>query len=107
MDAHPDDRVKYDEVIQQQLGKGIIEKVSMKETPNVKHYIPHQAVLTPGKATTKVRVVYDATPKCKANALNLNDCLYEGAVILEDLRRLFMRFNFHLGREEFMRGLST
>ena len=30
MDAHPDVRVKYDEGIQQQLSKGVIEKVSMK-----------------------------------------------------------------------------
>ena len=52
LDAHPDFRVQLNDVFQQQLGEGIIEKVSMKETPDVKHYIPHQAVLTPGKAIT-------------------------------------------------------
>ena len=40
------------------------------------HYLPHHAVLREDKATTKLRVVYDASAKTKGPALN--DCLYAG-----------------------------
>ena len=88
-------RIRYNEVIKEQYNKGIIEKVSIVEVPKVSHYIPHQVVLTPGKATTKLRVVYDASAKAKSNAQSLNDCLYRGVVILEDLCGLLMRFRLH------------
>ena len=56
----------YTAIIQEQLERGIIEKVTSEsvEGPN-KHYIPHHAVITPTKTTTKVRVVYDASAKTK------------------------------------------
>lgn len=44
---------KYDEVIQEQLNKGIIEKVDETATSDLKHYIPHHVVITPQKTTTK------------------------------------------------------
>ena len=52
----------YTDIIQEQLDRGIIEKVSndTEEGP-LKHYIPHHAVITPLKTTTKVRVIYDAS----------------------------------------------
>ena len=51
---------QYDDIIKEQLSRGIIEKVtsSSKEGP-IKHYIPHHPVITPSKSTTKVRIVYD------------------------------------------------
>ena len=54
----------YAEVIQDQLHRGIIKKVSRntKEGP-IKHYVLHHPVITPLKTTTKVNVVYDASAK--------------------------------------------
>ena len=57
-----------------------------------KHYIPHHAVFTPAKDTTKVRIVYDASAKTKKTNLSLDECLYRGTVILEDLCGLLLRF---------------
>ena len=58
----------------------------------MKHYIPHHAVITPSKATTKVRVVYDASAKSSQSNKSLNECLYRGPVILPDLFGLLIRF---------------
>ena len=68
----------YDEVIQEQLGKSIIEPVNIEERRAVGkvHCLPHREVIRLDKDTTKLRVVYDASAKCCG--LSLNDCLYSG-----------------------------
>ena len=84
---------KYDSIIKDQQEKGITERVDEKSKEGErKHYIPHHAVFTPAKDTTKVRIVYDASAKTKKTNLSLNECLYRGPVILEDLCGLLLRF---------------
>ena len=86
----------YAAVIQEQLERGIIERVSSESIQGIaKHYIPHHAVVTPTKATTKVRVVYDASAKTKQSNKSLNECLYRGPVLLPDLCGLLIRFCLH------------
>ncbi len=83
---------KYNEIIQDQIDKGVIECVRPGINVSERiHYVPHHAVITPKKTTTKVRVVYDASSKTRAYK-SLNECLYRGPVILEDLCALLMRF---------------
>ena len=86
----------YDDILKDQLQKGIIERVNNKtvEEGNI-HYIPHHAVITPGKATTKIRIVYDASAKSKKGNKSLNDCMYRGLVLIEDLCGLLLRFRTH------------
>ena len=55
------------------------------------HYLPHQPVITPNKATTKLRVVYDASSKTQKTAKSLNDCLHRGPLLLPDLCGLLLR----------------
>ena len=50
-----------------------------------KHYIPHHTIINPDKASTKVRVVYDASAKIKKGQKSLNECLYPGPTMLKDL----------------------
>ena len=73
----------YNKILNEQLEKGIIEKVSpaLSEAQH-KHYLPHHPVVTPTKATTKVRLVYDASakPQPKEEYESLNDCLYSGPI---------------------------
>ena len=69
MKQTPERLTKYNETIQDQLEKGIIEKVdtnlqNSEKTPR-KHYVPHHAVITPSKFMTKVRMVYDGSAKTK------------------------------------------
>ena len=69
---------EYDRIIQEQLNEGIIETVQPDVTPlGTVHYLPHHAVVRRDKATTKVRVVYDASAR-GANGPSLNDCLLKG-----------------------------
>ena len=77
---------KCDDVIQNQVKQGIIERVlDTTEGRNLKHYLSHHPVLTPAKHTTKLRVVYDASLKAKKGDNSLNDCLYRGPILLPDL----------------------
>ena len=89
-----DRRDKYDGLIQEQMKKGIIEMVA-GNTSNLVHYIPHHAVVTPQHTTTKVPIVYDASAKTKKENLSLNECLYRGPVLLEDLCGILLRFRKH------------
>ncbi|XP_071171227.1 uncharacterized protein [Mytilus edulis] len=86
---------KYNSVIQDQLDKGIVEKVEEHSTEGSKHYIPHHAVITPSKTTTKLRIVYDASAKPNNEVNSLNECLYRGPVLLRNLCGIFMRFRLN------------
>ncbi|MCP9260781.1 Zinc knuckle family protein [Dirofilaria immitis] len=82
---------QYNEVILQQVQSNIIEEV----TPNMNqsgviHYLPHHEVLTPGKSTTKLRIVYDASTRLKGMK-SLNDVLYRGPTTLPDLVGVLLR----------------
>ena len=64
----PDVMKRYNAVIQDQLNKGVIEKVKGDSSNSIKHYLPHHAVINPQKTTTKLRIVYDASAKTSANS---------------------------------------
>jgi hypothetical protein len=82
---------KFDTVIQDQLKKGIIKNVNEYDSDGIQNYIPHHAVITPQKTTTKIRVVYDASAKISKDYQSLNECLYR-EVMLCDLCGLLIRF---------------
>ncbi|XP_062535045.1 uncharacterized protein LOC134204234 [Armigeres subalbatus] len=68
----------------------------MKEVPDDPRdggrrcYLPHHPVVKEASTTTKVRVVFDASCKTSSGT-SLNDVLYAGPVIQEDLRAIIMR----------------
>ena len=86
---------KYDQVVRDQLQKGVIEKVNDIQSDGIVHYIPHHPVITPEKTTIKLRVVYDASAKMNKEKKSLNECLYRGPVILHDLCGMLIRFCIH------------
>ena len=84
---------EYSGTIQDQLQNGIIELVPPCETaPRAVHYLPHHAVVRRDKATTKVRVVYDASAKSADNP-SLNDCLPKGPKFNQLIFDLLIRFH--------------
>ena len=95
MKNNPDLIQKYDDIITDQLKRGIIEKVGSESNSSIKHHIPHHAVVNPTKATTKVRVVYDASAKCKSESKSLNECLYRGPILLQNLTGILLRFRLN------------
>ena len=91
---HQDPEVlrEYDSVIREQLRKGIVEVVEKPGEGEVgkTHYLPHHAVIRRDKATTKLRVVYDASARSDGAALN--DCLYTGPPLVENIFDILLRF---------------
>uniref|UniRef100_A0A914Y521 Uncharacterized protein n=1 Tax=Panagrolaimus superbus TaxID=310955 RepID=A0A914Y521_9BILA len=83
---------KYNKIFLDQLEKMMIEEVS-ESTPTgpYVHYLPHHPVITPDKATTKLRIVYDGSAKTP-NGKCLNDYLLRGPVLLPDLCGTLLRF---------------
>ena len=82
---------QYDSTIREQLEKGIIEPVqSDEETTNIVHYLPHHGVVRADKATTKLRIVYDAS--AKTSGPSLNECLYKGPKFHQLVFDILLRF---------------
>ncbi|KAK6761277.1 hypothetical protein RB195_022365 [Necator americanus] len=83
---------RRDDAYYEQLHQNIVEEVEDegKTFGDHIHYIP-QAVLTPYKATTKLRIVFDASAHHR-DCPSLNDALHRGPVILPQLYGLMLRF---------------
>ena len=77
---------KYEEIIKNDLEKGVIEKAE-KNKGEIEHYLPHHPVVN----SKKVRIVYDASAKLRGGK-SLNECLYRGPIIMPDLADLLIRF---------------
>jgi len=88
-DQDKDLLVKYNDVIQNQVELGVIEKVFNSSDDTLKHYLPHHPILTPTKDTTKLRV---ASVKAKKGAKSLNEC---GPVLLPDLCGILLCLRLH------------
>ena len=55
---------KYNHIIEDQLQKGIVERVPAGELDSCQaHYLPHHGVVRSEKETTKLRVVFDGSAK--------------------------------------------
>lgn len=92
----PEIKKKYTDVIQEYLDLGHMEEIPPENDKERAEavYLPHHAVVREDKATTKVRVVFDAS--CKGvNGVSLNDSLMVGPTIQPDLRHLVMRWRLH------------
>jgi len=102
----PDLLTEYNRIIQEQLQKGIIERVDMplpgqfeKYTINERgesvHYLPHHAVIRKERATTKIRIVYDGSAKLNDSEASLNECLQTGPNLIPRLFDVLIGFRAH------------
>ena len=81
---------KYDEIIQEQLSEGIVERVA--DEPNERtFYIPHKPVRKEAAATTKLRIVFDASAKPSEDSPSLNECLETGPPLQNLLWNVLVR----------------
>ncbi|XP_061724716.1 uncharacterized protein LOC133530711 [Cydia pomonella] len=82
---------EYDSILREQLDLGIIEVVTRGLDLNGDHpihYLAHHIVKQDGG---KGRIVYDASAKSTGQK-SLNECLYSGPSMLEDLTALLLKF---------------
>ena len=87
---------EYNQIIEEQLSKGIVEKVAAEdnEKENV-HYLPHHVVIRRDRATTKLRIVYDGSAKPPERTHSLNDCLETGPNYTPQLFDTLVNFRWH------------
>ena len=81
--THKNQLERYDNIIQDQIKEGIIEKIDevceQEITDGEKvFYLPHRPVIRESVETTILRIVYDAFSKPTKNFVCLNDCLETG-----------------------------
>ncbi|XP_017479438.1 PREDICTED: uncharacterized protein LOC108368980 [Rhagoletis zephyria] len=91
-------RIDSDVQLKEEYGKFMDEYLELghmeiSSTVNVhrKYFMPHHAVFKPTSATTKLRVVFDASCK-SSNGLSLNDNLLIGPTIQKDLFEIITKF---------------
>lgn len=85
---------EYNAVIEDQVQKGIIEKIDVTKVPEVGkvHYLPHHGVVRKSVLSTKLRVVFDASSKATQDAPSLNDCLHVGPAQSPKIFEILLRF---------------
>jgi hypothetical protein len=86
---------EYNEVIEGQIKKGIVEAVEYPESSEGKrtHYLPHHAVIRQDKTMTKLRILYDAS--AKEDGLSLNDCLHTGPKFGQKIFGIILSLRVH------------
>lgn len=88
---------RYNEVVEDYLNQGMAEDVPREHAspPGSQiYYLPHHAVLREDKATTKLRVVFDASSH-EDRSPSLNDCLLTGPNLNPDLMSILIKFRLH------------
>ena len=85
---------EYNQIIQDQKEQGIVEDCP-PEPAGREFYIPHKPVIREEAASTKLRVVYDASARANSNAPSLNECLYPGPALQNKLWDVLVRQRFY------------
>ena len=71
-------RKDYDAIIKEQLELGIIEEAPVEPTGKRVYYMPHKPVIRESVASTKIRMVFDASCKPTVTDYSINECMNPG-----------------------------
>ncbi|XP_018395111.1 PREDICTED: uncharacterized protein LOC108773703, partial [Cyphomyrmex costatus] len=92
LQSHPEIATQYNDFLREYLDLGHMEPVKEGEIPPYTPvYIPHHAVLRDSSATTKLRVVFNASCKTR-DGTSLNDHLLIGPKFQQDLPAIIARW---------------
>ena len=80
---------EYDSINEYQKQKKIIEKAPENRPIGKYYYLPHHPVIRPGKLTSKMRMVFDASSKSEKS---LNECLFPRSSLTAELFGVLLRF---------------
>ncbi|XP_058978855.1 uncharacterized protein LOC131802550 [Musca domestica] len=90
----PEIKEQYDASILEYLELGHMRKVNPNEIDKMpNYYLPHHAVIKPDRLTTKLRVVFNASCPT-SNKTSLNDILYPGPILQQDLVLQILKWRF-------------
>ena len=73
---------------------GVIQRANMTSRGR-EFYMPHKAVVKENAASTKTRIVYDASARLNESSPSLNVCLEVGPPLQNQLRSVLARGRFH------------
>lgn len=90
----PDLYVKYCSFMKEYLELGHMNVVTESTPSPNSYYIPHHCVLKPESTTTSLRVVFNASAKLP-NQPSLNDCLFCGPKLQQDIVTILLNFRLH------------
>ena len=85
---------QYDEIIQDQLERGIIEEVKGDGVICNVTYLPHREVIKNQGSTTKYRIVYDASAKSR-NQVSLKIFFIQVRVWIQNFTGLLLQFRLY------------
>lgn len=85
---------QYAEFMSDYIETGHMSLVPADEVGKGKYYIPHHCVLRPDSATTRLRVVFDASAK-DACSRSLNDTQLTGPKLQPNIVEILLRFRAH------------
>ena len=88
---NPDHLSCYDRIIREQLTSDFIEVVHENNHYDNVHYLAHHSVKK-DSVTTPIRIVFNCSAKHDKYSKSLNDCLYSGPPLLNELSVLLLRF---------------
>ena len=85
---------EYNKVIKDQIQQEIVEAMPSGD-PDVDgvHYLPYHAVIQRDKATTRLRIVFDAS--ANAEGVSLNDCLFAGPKFDQKILAILLTLRAH------------
>ena len=84
----------YDQVIQEQLAEGVVERVTEEVNFGQREfYLPHKAVIRENAESTKLRIVYDMSSRENSRSFSSNDCLEIGPALQNLLWSVLIRSN--------------
>ncbi|XP_015432787.1 PREDICTED: uncharacterized protein LOC107188906, partial [Dufourea novaeangliae] len=85
---------QYIEFLDEYRVLGHMYEITTLEDNKNGFYLPHHAVVKESSATTKVRVVFDASAK-SSSGISLNEALLVGPTIQDTLFTILLRFRIH------------
>ena len=94
LQKHHEALEKYNNVIKEQLAKGIFERAT-KKAEGKYFYLPQKPVIKESAESTKLRIVYDASARANERSPSLNECLETGPSLQNLLWDVLVRNQFH------------
>ncbi|XP_073814339.1 uncharacterized protein [Musca autumnalis] len=97
LERNPELSTEYNKVLAEYITLGHMKLTTNSEIVHnsqfLSYYLPHHAVVKPERTSTKVRVVFNAS-KRTASGLSLNDILYTGPTLQNELMNVVLRIFF-------------
>ncbi|XP_063358857.1 uncharacterized protein LOC134648296 [Cydia amplana] len=90
----PDLKQQYVDFMTDYIESGHMTLVPAKHMGQGKFYVPHHCILRPESATTKLRVVFDASAR-DAHSKSLNDSLLTGPKLQSNIAEILLHYREH------------